>query len=279
MSEQLVLSPSRIRKWVRCKRSYHWRYNRHFVRLEKNMPMSLGIIVSEVLESYYDEHPELRSTEGLKKMAEICLRGNAKLFLEINPNKERKGDWNRIVNIVHSLMGPYHAWAVKHDDFEVIQTETRQEIELCDGVSLLAIPDAIVLWEESRLVLEHKVRHKYQQGMFGIDYQSAGSCLVSNSIGTIYNILRYKDMKFFREVMIRSEHELEYFRAIYVEAGKDILTTPPERMYPSPFGRCSCEYWELCNAEQTGVDIDEIINSFYRDTHTKKVNQDGGKNE
>ncbi|GAJ15633.1 unnamed protein product, partial [marine sediment metagenome] len=41
------------------------------------------------------------------------------------------------------------------------------------------------------LILEHKVRYRYRPGDFGIDYQSVASCIVSNAIGTLYNVLEY----------------------------------------------------------------------------------------
>ncbi len=257
MADRITLSPSRVKRWVRCKRTYYWRYNRKLVRIRKEAPMSLGLVIGGALAEYYKLQPDARSFEALTS---TCLDKSIKSNLpEIQKEREK------IIRTSGLLLAHYHDWAIEKDDFDVVMVETSHQVELTPEVSLLAIPDTNVITpEEMPLILEHKVRYRYRPGDFGIDYQSVASCIVSNAIGTLYNVLEYGKGKYHREPIIRSEQELDYFRDMFIHIGQDILSSPPERMYPMPFKRCSCEYWELCNAEMQGLDLDDIISELYQ---------------
>ena len=286
MDNKITLSPSRVKRWVRCKRSYYWRYYQKLVRVQKDTPMSLGLVVGEALTGYYSmsPSPHSRSQELMNKELQLSLETNQLKFLNTELKEETKKEWEKIVNVSRKLLSTYHDWASPKDTFHIIYVEHPQEILLTPQIHLLAIPDAVVAVDpETNMVFEHKVRYRYHSGDFGIDYQSVGSCLVSNSIGTLYNILEYGKTHFHREPIMRSEHELNYFRDIYIRIGEDILSTPADRLYPMPFKRCSCEYWELCNAEQSGLDVDSIISELYlKSVHKSekpKEETDGGEGE
>ena len=283
MEDKIVLSPSRIRTWVRCRRSYYWKYHQKLSRLQKGMPLELGSVVSEVLAGYYQEEKSARCQGLIDSHLEKILGNSSSEFLGEEPDKKRKDNWNKIVNISRKILSTYHDWAQSKDNFEVAHVELPQEVELTSSVHLLAIPDTVVLVDpDTRMILEHKVRYKYRPGDFGIDYQSVGSCLVSGSIGTLYNVLEYGKLKNHRNTIIRSGEELDYFRNMFIHIGEDILSTPPECLYPMPMGRCYCDYWELCNAEQTGLDVDDIISELYQHTASKlqeKEDTEGGKSE
>ena len=278
MEDKITLSPSRARKWIRCKKSYYWRYYQHLTRIQKGVPMSLGSVASETLAGYYSR------PDRTQVSLDDCL-ARALDNLSPHPDVLRKSpslgkDWNKITNVSHYLFSKYHDWAYPKDTgFEMEAVERSQQVELTSNISLLAIPDAIVSQDGSLLVFEHKVRSRYHSGDFGIDYQSVGSCLVSGSIGTLYNVLEYSHAKFYREPIVRSEEELDYFRNIYIRIGEEILSTPPEYLYPQPFKRCSCEYWELCNAEMTGLDLDDIIGELYQKSIRPKEKEEVGETE
>jgi len=271
VESQVILSPTRINRWVRCRRSYHWRYNRHLVRLTKSAPLSLGIIVSEVLAAYYGVDSEARSQEIIDTQLEVSTREAKPLSLGDSPRPKVIKEWEKVETVLPRLLSTYHQRAQSKDNFKVIQVETSQQVELAPNIHLLAIPDAIVeVDEDTLMVFEHKVRSRYHTGDFGIDFQSVASCMVSGSIGTLYNILRYSNMKYYRENIMRSGYELDYFKDMFIHIGEDILSTPPERLYPMPMKKCYCDYWELCMAEIQGVDVDDIISALYRNTHDKK---------
>ena len=272
MAEQIALSPTRIRRWVRCKRSYYWRYGQKLVRIRKETPMSLGLVVGEALAGYYQDDKNARSQELMNYQLEKVLGIHGALFLGNELDKGRQGEWDKVRNNSRRILSSYHEWASEKDDFYVVMVEATHQLQLAPNISLLAIPDANVITpEELPLVFEHKVRYRYRPGDFGIDYQSVTSCIVSNAIGTLYNVLEYGKGKYHRELIIRSDEELNYFRDMFVHIGEDILSTPWDRMYPMPFKRCSCEYWELCNAEMQGLDVDDVISELYeRTTRPKK---------
>ena len=278
MENKVVLSPTRINRWVRCRRSYHWRYNRHLVRLTKSAPLSLGIIVSEVLAAYYGVDSEDRNQEIIDRQIGVSITEAKPLALGIDPKPKVLKEWDKVVEVLPRLLSTYHKRAHLKDDFKVIQVETSQQIELAPNIYLLAIPDAIIeVDEDTLMVFEHKVRSKYRTGDFGIDFQSVASCMVSGSIGTLYNILRYSNMKYYRENIMRSDYELDYFKYMFIRIGEDILSTPIDRLYPMPMRKCYCDYWELCMAEIEGADEDDIISALYRNTHDEKeVSDDTG---
>jgi len=226
--------------------------------------MSLGSVVGEALAGYY-QGDNSRDDQLLSTSLEHSLYRNRPLFLGEQPSKERLDDWNKIAKVSAALLSKYHGFAKEKDTFEVISVETPYHIELTPSIHLMAIPDTVVKdqIEELPLILEHKVRYRYRPGDFNLDYQSVGSCLVSGAIGTVYNVLEYSKTKFHRTVHIRDKYELDYFRDMFIHIGEDILRTPLEDLYPSPMGRCHCEYFELCNAEQTGLDLEDVISELY----------------
>jgi len=268
VAKQITLSPTRIRHWIRCKKSYDWRYNQKLVKIKKDYPLTLGLAVSDALADYYLDNEEFRSQNSLNSALVSALvlykpgaEGDKELFEE----------WQKVAKVSQSLLANYHEWASAKDDFEVVMIETSHKVELSPNVSLMAIPDANVITpEEIPFILEHKVRYRYRPGDFGIDYQSVSACIVSDAIGTLYNILEYGKRKYYRELIIRSEQELNYFKDMFIHIGQDILLTPSEGMYPAPMKRCSCEYWELCNGEMQGLDLEDIISELYKKTTKPK---------
>ena len=264
MSDPLItLSPSRIKRWVRCRKSYDWRYHQHLIRRRKELPPTLGLVVGTALATYYGSDPLIRDQSVMDKSLEQSSTFYQPTFLEGPHEPRRSSEWEKILKLSKALLSNYHEWISGKDSFEVESIEKAYTIELTPQIHLLAIPDAVVLQDESTLVFEHKVRYRYRPGDFGIDYQSVGSCLVSHSIGTLYNILVYSKPKLHRELIIRSDIELNYFRRMFIHIGGDILSSEPKDMYPMPFKRCSCEYWELCNGEMTGLDLDDLISELY----------------
>jgi len=258
----LTLSPSRAKKWIRCKKSYDWRYNKKLVRVRKEVRLSLGSVMSEVWAGYY-EVPHRDSATMADSLAKV-LENNKLAFLGNHPDKERNEDWDKIVRVSGALSERYPQWAAPKDEFTVVAVETSFTIPLTPNLNLLAIPDTVVLVDDSRMILEHKVRYRYRLGDFTIDYQSAGTCLASNCEGTIYNIAEYSKLKFHRDTIMRTPEELNYFKNIFIHIGEDILSITPDRvLYPEPMRRCACEYWDLCNAEIQGFDVEDLINDLY----------------
>ena len=271
MAEQITLSPTRIRRWVRCKKSYDWRYHQKLVKVRKTVPLTLGTVVSDTLAGYYLDPPNERDQDSLNSVLASAL-------LLRKPDTEDKKSfetWEKAAKISQILLSDYHERAFEKDNFEIIKVETSQQIQLAPNIFLLAIPDANVITSEGLpLIFEHKARSRYRTGDFGIDYQSVASCMVSDAIGTLYNVLEYTHGKYYRELIMRSQEELDYFKDMFIHIGEDILSTPWERMYPMPFKRCSCEYFELCVAEMQGIDIQDIIDELYVSTSKHKEGTD-----
>ena len=261
--KKIILSPTRIKRWVRCRKSYHWRYNQKLVKVSKSAPLTLGTVVSDVLAGYYLDLPNERDQDSLNSVLTSSL-----LFRKPSTEDKKSFEaWVKASKISQSLLSDYHERASKKDNFEVIKIEASQQIQLAPNIFLLAIPDANIITPEGLpLIFEHKARSKYRTGDFGIDYQSVASCMVSDALGTLYNVLEYTHDKYYREPIMRSQEELDYFRDMFINMGEDILSTPWEKMYPMPFKRCQCDYWELCNAEMQGLDIEDIISELYEKT-------------
>ncbi len=268
MEQQLILSPSRVRRWVRCKKSYYWKYYRRLNRVRRDSAPELGLVVGESLAEYYRKGQTQEIIEAALK--EILYAHSKVLFSEGQPKFDTE-DWNKVVRVSTYCIKDYHEWAFQHDQFKVLEVEQARKIKLTPQLSLLAIPDALIEAQGDIWILEHKVRYRYKPADFGIDYQSAGTCLACNAIGTAYNVFEYSKGKKYRNEVVRSPNELSYFKDLYISIGEDILSTPVEKLYPQPMKRCSCEYWELCNAEITGADVEDVINVFYETRPEHKV--------
>src|SRR5271157_6017910 len=61
----LILSPSRCRTWIRCRKSYSWKYHHHLQRRLKESPLELGVMAAEIFEYYYKARPEDRTQSFL----------------------------------------------------------------------------------------------------------------------------------------------------------------------------------------------------------------------
>jgi len=271
----LVLSPSRVKTWVRCKKSYHWKYNMHLRRVLKESPLELGSIASEIFATYYGYFPKDRTQPNLINITSTLIARHRTEFLGKDPQPKRIKEWSKIVDILGAVFTKYTDWTSKinppDNQLEIKSIETTFKVNLVpDCFDLLAIPDSTVEFDGSLFVFEHKLRSRYRTGDFGIDYQSVGSCLVTGAIGTIYNVVNYRDLRLYRDIVIRSEEELDYFRKIYISIGEDILSTKPSNMYPQPFKRCSCSYYELCMAETEGNNIQDVIDALFLTTTREK---------
>jgi hypothetical protein len=267
----LTLSPSRIKTWIRCRKSYYWRYNCHLSRIQKESPLALGSLASKIFEAYYKSPVEDRTQAALVEFTVHFISQYKEEFLGKEPKPDRTKEWDKIVKILSLVFSQYKAWAEKYPtisdkDFQIVEVETSRTIHLTEypfSIDLLAIPDAVVLFHNEPTIFEHKLRYKYRNGDFGIDIQSIGSCLVTNSMGTIYNAIEYSKQKLHRDLIIRSPNEVEYFKKMFIDIGNDILTCPLEHYYPQPMKKCSCSYWELCVAEMQGSDVEDIINELF----------------
>lgn len=273
----LILSPSRVKTWIRCRKQYYWKYNMHLRRVQKESPLELGTIASEIFAGYYSVPTEQRVPQLLTGLTGSFIRDHHDEFLGKSPQPSRTKEWNKIVNVLSLVFTRYSNWtnmvSPTDSELEIQAIETPFKINLVPNqFDLLAIPDSTVEFNGSLFVLEHKFRSRYRTGDFGIDYQSIGSCLVAGAIGTIYNVVNYRYLKLHRDVIIRSNEELDYFRNVLISTGEDILSTPPEKMYPQPMKRCSCSYWELCQAEMQGLEVQEVIDALFLSTvHEEKL--------
>lgn len=278
----LTISPSIAKAWIRCHKSYYWRYITRLERVYKSPKLDLGSIASEVFAEYYNQIPQDRNQAMLNHTVSNILSSHEDSFLGINPNEAQKDNWAKISRIIPNVFNHYHDWAQKQDkDLKIVAVEHQYTIPLNPFIKLTAIPDTVVESHESRLILEHKLRSKYKVGDFGIDYQSVGSCLATKSIGTLYNVINYSKVKYHRDPIVRDIFELEYFYHVFLAIAKEIMSTPKEDMYPQPWGRCSCEYFELCMAEMTGIDIEDIVEELYkkREYHHRKTQVEENQEE
>ena len=101
--EKIVLSPSRVRKWVRCKKSYYWRYYQHLVRVEKETAPTLGLVVGKALADYYCEGD--RNQSLLDKSLESSLN-HYKFRPEVDTKLAK--DWEKVTSVPKHLLSTYH---------------------------------------------------------------------------------------------------------------------------------------------------------------------------
>lgn len=266
----VTLSPSKAVVWVHCRKQYYWRYVRNLALRKKASPPTVGQIISKTFELYYNVPFKERSANFLTSCLIDAVLENKANYLKSNFSEgedQVRLEWSRIEDMAKRSVKGYHEWAsIKDKDLTVVSAETTYKIALSPTVFLLAIPDTLVVQDDFKHVLEHKWRGQpYNSGDFGIDYQSWASCLVTGSIGTMYNVLTPNTARtpFIRDFIPRTGAELSFAKALFLNVGEDILTTPVENLYPQPIKRCRCDYWELCVQEIEGWDYEDIIKECY----------------
>jgi hypothetical protein len=267
--ETVLLSPSRMNVWLRCKRQYYWSYYMHLAKSGKSSPLGVGLLVGETLANYYRLPFLKRSQEIIPACFEkACIKCKPDYLQQkdIDPSAESVELWEGIMKTSARALDRYHEWAVPYDrKFRRLEVETNHIIPLTNKISLQARPDGLVEEQGQRILLEHKCRGGYRPGDFGLDVQSMACCLTSEAIGTYYNIILYEKMsnKYIRQPVIRFESGLKIFQQMFIDIGTEILETPPRRLHPHAFKRCSCDFWELCLAVMSGTDLETLVNDLY----------------
>src|SRR5271157_3194698 len=149
----LILSPSRCRTWIRCRKSYSWKYHYHLQRRLKESPLELGVIASEIFENYYKVKPEERSQSFLIEITTSIIQKYKAEFLGEDPKPDRIKEWDKIVKILAKTFSGYKFWADSQkqfpdSSFQILEVETDHTIPLTDELSLLARPDAKILYHD-----------------------------------------------------------------------------------------------------------------------------------
>lgn len=265
--DSVTLSPSRVEVWERCKKKYYWRYYLRLEKLRKESAPAIGSLVGEALANYYRIRWSDRTQQALSgECFDKALEKVRPEFILLDPPPEEEAqEWENTVKSARRTIQDYHGWAYPLDrKFLRLEVEKNHIGQIAPNIFLQARPDGLVSEQELLLNFEHKCRGEYSLGDFNIDIQSNFCCLTNGAEGTYYNILLYKRVtgKFIRDHVMRPPEELEYYRKMAISIGEDILSTPPSKLYPMPIKRCRCDYWELCQAEIRGLDLNGLRNIY-----------------
>lgn len=290
----LRLTNSEMQVFRRCRRRWWLSYVRGFEHPEHGAigPLSVGNLVHDSLAAYYNP----KDNRDPLAVLQATLVEKVAFFPVLEKIILGEGDLSRI------MLEGYMQWledSGADQDLEVLEAETKMEVEIAPGVNLLTKIDARVMRHSTRtrLALEHKTATSVDQNpnlpLLQIDPQLLTEHLVeflklqkagepeSRAEGVLYNMLkkvkrtsRAHPPFFGREQVMHSteelrshwHHVLAYARQIQearaqLESGISHHTVVP----PSPDRTCKwqCQFFHLCPLFDDGSDAEGMLGELY----------------
>lgn len=184
------VSHSKIKQWLKCKMSYHFKYVMKLRARKKSRPLQFGGMVHDMLEAF------INGDDPFEKLDEIAKK-QGKLF---RSEIEEYGD---IVNDVRVIMTEYFEHWGENSLMFVRKNkkgaEHKFEIELRDGVTLVGKIDAIAKAKKLRWMVEHKTftqmpndDHRWRNVQSGIYLRVNDILGWENLDGTLWDYIHSK---------------------------------------------------------------------------------------
>jgi len=257
------VSPSKLSKLLRCERLYYYIYREGLRPVYKLPRLGFGGAISKGLAAYYKGNDPLVTYEE-----EMRLRKQEVMEapLACSRQEEILIEYEELFTKGRTILLWYIDWAKENDDFRVLEVETEREIDL-GTVILTIIPDLVIERQGEKLCMEHKIRSRYSPRPWSFDLQSKLYCLGTNCLGTLYNFILYRKGEIVREIIPRTDTELEDVKALLMEIAKRVTLAESNPNYlwlPSYSSMCNCEYTELCMAEFQGLDTSYLRENLFK---------------
>lgn len=250
------LSYSKISNWLKCEKLFFYKYIENLRPRVKSPPLGMGSIFGKAVSHRLKGEDPLPIFE-----AEVEEFKKQSLYLEDPSNW--LSEVNRMGVLCRDLLKKFYQMTL---DYEVLEIENPLFLQLPE-VSLKAVPDGIVIWKGERVCLENKLRKRYRPKVWTLDLQSRIYCLVSGTIGTLYQFFLYGTMEIKEEPVFRTKTEMENTLSLIKEVSSRIkraIEDPEYNFLPFPSPLCGrCEYSELCISEMQGGDTEYIKNTLF----------------
>lgn len=185
----MLITNSHMKAYNRCKRQYHYKFQRRLIPKVTPLPLKRGTWLHELLEAHYSGY-------GWERRHAELTADYDRLFDE---EKELYGDLPRICgNIMRSYLYTYRE---EDSTFEVVATEEVVRAPLPHGHTLEFKFDNIVEDEYGRWLMEHKSHRTIPGSDYRfIDMQTSKYVWGCNKVGTygeivgvIWNYIRTKE--------------------------------------------------------------------------------------
>lgn len=287
----MIVSPSEIGTYKRCKRK--WRYyssNSGNIEPFTTRPaFVLGTVVHRALGAFLDSGvipADTAKVEYDKYVTELGAEYESRLgtrisSVELQPLLEDR-------DLAVAMMKNYKDYWLTPipEQYICLATEQEVKVEIPNTEHyLMARLDALLMDEQKNIyILEHKTYDQKPNPLaLAMDEQftayvwAANQLGVGNVVGLVYDGMwkrpsppkgRVFEELFNRQVLRRSKTQLMEYEHELREVLNDITFAPEYKTVPWN-GCVDCAYVKLCQAETNHEDVQYVIDTFYRQKHSR----------
>lgn len=256
-------SYSRLRSFLRCNFQYYLSY---VLELDpwSSKGQHRGSAGHKALEVYYGG-----SRDGIE-----ALQAAWDLYSQAESIDQK--DWD----LLEIILKRYFEWASQNDDFEVVKTEYKFDLDI-EGFHFTGFIDGIVQDKYGQIwLLEHKFNKRVSTNHLDLDPQVSTYMLASildgvEPTGVFYNIIRVSDgptakkEPVVRKRIFRSVEGLNHFvdeLVLQMKQAQKFEQNPEPQLYRNLTADCSwqCSYLDICRELNESGDANYLIDRFPR---------------
>jgi hypothetical protein len=243
----MKLSQTAIHEFLRCPKRYQYRY-----LIRAPAEPSRGQIIGSA---------------GHLALAEWYLSGDAERALALARDRLLEIPMAEVDRFL-SVLEEYFHWASRNDDFQVLGTELRFEVELAPGLEFTFVIDGLARKGDGLYVLEHKFNKQFVTRHLETDWQISAYVLLLRELGwpvrgAIYNLIKPHKLplQVYRTYAVRPPDTLEQFRLDVAGVQQLLQLALDQNVWPRHFNRdChwDCPFFSPCLLEFYGSAPDEL---------------------
>lgn len=258
--EQLHVSVSQVKAWLRCPRAFEFRYVQGIVPEFKAIALALGSAIHEALATYYQgvmvHHRPPALDEVVQSFRDAWrIESTGAVPLQLTDDDEPEDHVDKAV----SMLALFHRQAATAEPMVVEAVESPFEVSIFDpktgevlDESLVGVFDLVINEDGHRVIVEHKSSgKKYTQAQLIEDLQPSAYSLAAQElgwgdVGIRYQVLtKTKSPQFQVENVVRGPSEEKDFllTAFGVLRAVDAGVSFPIRSWACR----SCPYQAACD--------------------------------
>lgn len=190
--EQLHISVSQVKAWLRCPRAFEFRYVQGLVPEFKAVALAFGSSIHEALATYYQGHLDHQQATGLEAVIQSFrdswqLESGGPVPLQLAEDNEPEDHVDKAV----SMLTVFHQQAAAAEPMVVEAIESPFEVSIYDpdtgevlDESLVGVFDLVINEDGNRVIVDHKSgSKKWTQAQFSEELQASGYSLAAQELG------------------------------------------------------------------------------------------------
>lgn len=290
----MIVSPSEIGTYKRCKRKWRY-YSSNASNLEPfttKPAFVLGNAIHKALATWLsdpDSSPEITAVEYMNEY----IRGLEQEYIQrlnMKPSVDELQPLFDDRDLAQSMMANYKSYwkTAIPDTYKFMDYEQEVQIDIPGTPhQLMCRLDGLLTDSRGNIfILEHKTYDQKPNPLalvmdeqFTAYVWAAKQLGITKSVSLLYDGMwkrpgpprgRVFEDLFNRQVLYRSKTQLYEFEHELVQLIKDMETAPEYKTVPWN-GCVDCAYVKLCQAETNREDVSYIMETFYRQKHSREA--------